>query len=151
MLDISVQGFTRLNRKGNDHTIRNKSLVSGKGRIPILLDQIRYWDHLISCYLSIFRDVVENFDEVGTEVPHWFQTIPEDGYLMMRKHSGSVVVENNANIGVGYGQVHMAEAVLLEAVYGWDLCHCKLVGCGQSKEVEEDDRQLQDHDPEVSF
>jgi len=107
--------------------IQNKSLLSGKGRILILLNQIRYWDHLTCCYLSIFGGVIQNFNEVGTEVPHWFQMIPEDCYLVMRKCSRSVVNEGDVNVCVHFGQIHVAEAVLLKAVHSWDLCHDKQV------------------------
>jgi len=60
---------------------------------------------------------------MGSEVPHQFQTILEDGYFVTRKCSGSVVVKNDMNVSVGFGQVCVAEAVLLEAVHGWDLCY----------------------------
>jgi len=91
-VSFAVQGFARLNRKRSDHTIRNKSLLSGEGRIPILLDQVRYFYHLTRCYQSVFGGVVENFKIMGTEVPHRFQTVPEDGYLVTRMRPNSFVV-----------------------------------------------------------
>ena len=88
---------------------------------------------------------------MGTEVSHRFQAIPEDCYLVMRKCSRSVVVKDDVNVYVCFGQVCVAEAVFLEAVHSQDLCHNKQVNEMGSIEVEEDDHRLQDHDPEVSF
>jgi len=91
-ISFSVQCFTRLDRKGSDHTIRNKSLLSGKGRIPVLLDQVRYFYHPTRCYQSVFGSVVVNLEIMRTKVPHRFQTIPEDCYLVTRMRPNCFVV-----------------------------------------------------------